>query len=158
MGLWDSFIAEIIAVLELLAIAVPPLRIMVDNANLARGFEAGPLWARRVGVARPYGEYWWRFWDKVHHFGPLEIIWIPSHTTEADVQRGRISLRDRVYNGWADVMAKKGAAMHPCCEQSLTAWGEAATRAREIGWFLGNACANANAVLHTPEQAKVVTV
>ena len=150
----DSFIAEIIAVLELLAVAVPPLRIMVDNANLARGFEAGPLWARRAGIARHYGEYWRRFWDEVHGFGPLEIIWIPSHTTEADVQRGRISMRDRVYNGRADEMAKKGAAMHPSCEQSNAAWREAAVRARELGWFIGKALANANAVLQHPRASE----
>jgi hypothetical protein len=146
----DSFIAEIIAVLELLAVAVPPLRIMIDNANLARGFEAGPHRAKQVGIARHYGEYWRRFWDEVHDFGPLEIIWMPAHTTEADVQRGRVPLRDSIYNGWADVMAKKGAAMHPSCEQSDTAWQEAAQRARELGWFLGKALANANEVMQHP--------
>ena len=42
----------------------------------------------------------------------VNVRWVPSHLSDADVAEGTISRSDRVGNEWADTAAKKGSRVH----------------------------------------------
>ncbi len=59
--------AELAAVLNVLRIALPPVVIHVDNAEVVRGFAEGPAWCCAVG--RDGGDLWREVWKKDGRFG-----------------------------------------------------------------------------------------
>ncbi len=59
--------AELAAVLNVLRIAVPPVRIHVDNAEVVKGFAEGPGWCTAAG--RDGGELWREVWERMEDIG-----------------------------------------------------------------------------------------
>ena len=86
--------------------ALPPLRIHVDNAQVVQGFRMGRPWCVR---SRSYGADLWReVWDKYEDVGGgIEVVKVKAHTSWWEVLAGRISARDRAGNDLADKEAKK---------------------------------------------------
>ena len=102
----NIFRAELSAVLAVLQMALPPLRIHVDNAQVVQGFRMGRPWCVR---SRSYGADLWReVWDKYEDVGGgIEVVKVKAHTSWWEVLAGRISARDRAGNDLADKEAKK---------------------------------------------------
>ncbi len=124
------FRAELKAVMETLRIAVPPLRIHVDNAQVVHGFSEGEEWC--VGAGREAADMWRDVWHMMNEIGGgVEVVKVPAHTTWWQVLTGAVSLKDHLGNTAADREAK--AAMRAAMVQSSTVSFNACL-ARAVGW------------------------
>ncbi len=101
--------AELRAVLEVLAVAAPPLVVYSDSAFVVDGFTKGEKWTTRAaGEAADLWRIAWRRMDDIG--GGIEVKKVKAHTTWVDVLRGRISRADRDGNAAADAAAKEALA------------------------------------------------
>ena len=68
-----------------------------------------------ANTANHLGELWREFWRLVHDIGreSIDIIWIPSHRSDAQRLREGLSAAMWLGNRHADELAKRGAHMHP---------------------------------------------
>ncbi len=102
--------AELKAVLEALRIAVPPLRLHIDNGEVVQGWINGKTWC--VDPSRDGAELWASIWRILDDIGDgVEFVKVKAHTDEDDVERGIISTRDRLGNSLADRFARQGARL-----------------------------------------------
>ncbi len=102
--------AELEAVLNVLRVAIPPVRIHVDNAEVVKGFQLGEAWCLEPG--RDGGELWKEVWVRMGDMeGEVEVIKVKAHTKEEEVEEGVVTERDRFGNLHADAEAKRGARL-----------------------------------------------
>ncbi len=102
--------AELKAVLEALRVAVPPLRLHVDNLEVVIGFQLGEDWC--VNPRRDGAELWRAIWGYMRDIGGgVDVLKVKAHTEIEEVEDGIITHRDRKGNMWADAEARKGAAL-----------------------------------------------
>ncbi len=121
------------AVLNVLRIALPPVTIHVDNAEVVRGFGEGPEWSTAAG--RDGGDLWREVWRRMDDIGGgVEIKKVKAHTSEEDIDGGVISARDRYGNLHADAEAKRGARLAESLSPVGIAKGELVKGLRWMGW------------------------
>ncbi len=124
------FRAELRAVIETLRIAVPPLCIHVDNAQVIRGFQEGRQWSTAAG--REAADMWREFWRLIEDIGEgVDIVKVAAHSTWWQVLTGSVTLRDHIGNAAADREAK--LAMKAGMGQSPTTAFNAYL-ARAVAW------------------------
>ena len=109
--------AELYAALMALRLSAPPIVIATDYELLIRGWESGP--GSYTQPQSKSAECWKLFWAYVAEYGRdnITIRKVAAHKSFQAVQDGHISFRDWCGNHKADLMAKQGAAMHPCNSQ-----------------------------------------
>ena len=96
--------AELRAVLEALRMALPPLVIHTDNAEVVGGFQMGK--ERACQASREGADLWRLVWQLLEEIGPgVEICKVKAHTTESDVLEGLIDHDHHVGNTAADALA-----------------------------------------------------
>ena len=111
------FRAELKAVLAVLRIAVPPLRIHVDNAQVVRGFQQGKQWC--VNSRSCGADIWREVWEVYDEIGGgVEVRKVKAHTFWWDVLAGKITARNRAGNHLAAQEAKK--ALHEAKREAPT--------------------------------------
>eukprot|EP00959_Pyramimonas_sp_CCMP1952_P042592 890386-Pyramimonas_sp.AAC.1 len=98
--------AELFAVVQILRIAILPLRILTDYLDLPQGLERGPAWG--CHPRRPNADLWCEIWRRIADLGglsdDLQIVHVPGHQKGQGYEaRG---------NRWADFAACQGRDMH----------------------------------------------
>ncbi len=127
------FRAELMAVLNVLRVAMPPLRIHVDNAEVVTGFQRGEEWC--VAPERDGGELWREVWWRMKEMeGEVEVVKAKAHTEEEEVGEGVITERDRFGNLHADAEARRGARLAESLAPVGTARTEFLKAVRWLGW------------------------
>ncbi len=127
------FRAELTAVLNVLRIAMPPLVIHVDNAEVVRGFRLGREWC--LAPDRDGGELWKEVWERMGEVeGVVEVVKVKAHTAVEDVSDGVITERDRFGNLHADAEAVRGARLAESLAPVGVAKGELLKAMRWLGW------------------------
>ncbi len=125
--------AELSAVLNVLRVALPPLVIHVDNAEVVRGFAQGHGWCTAPG--RDGGDLWREVWTRMEDLGGgVRVTKVKAHTSEDDVDDGIITVRDRYGNLQADAEAKRGARLAESLAPVGVAKGELLKAIRWTGW------------------------
>ena len=104
--------AEIYAAIMALRFACGAIVRISDSSLVVGGWQAGRAWC--VAASRPNADLWCEFWRAAEDIGceNISVEKVKAHTTEAAVQKGEISARDRYGNALADEFAKKGARLH----------------------------------------------
>ncbi len=124
------FRAELVAVREVLRIAVPPLKIYVDNLQVVEGVKKGRAWCTWAGADG--ADIWREVWDVLDDIGQyVEVVKVKAHTTWWDVLEGRISPFEQWGNYEADKAAK--AALRQAKRES-PAWAFNSQLARAFLW------------------------
>ncbi len=86
--------AELRAVLEALRIAMPPLRLHVDNAEVVQGWNGTKEWC--TDPSRDGADLWRAIWHLREEIGEgVQVLKVKAHTEEEEVAAGRISDRNR---------------------------------------------------------------
>ena len=140
---WDQRVpvAEAWAFLIYLRLAVPVKITFVTDCKYVRDtFHSGAGAGTRSGDTAPL--VWRMIWTRVLDRGSAEDVvvrWVPAHTTVAAVEAGRISGTDRMANGLADLLAKKGAGLHADKEGVVLRTTKAMTVVKQIVIFIGRA-------------------
>ena len=106
----SSFRAELKALLEVLRVAVPPIRIFVDNKGVVDGVKKGEKWCTHSKSA--CADLWRKVWFLLNELEGQEVhvLKIKAHTTWWDVICGAIPYVDHLGNTMADKAAKEGMA------------------------------------------------
>ena len=107
-------VAELFALLMLLRHSMPPLAAKSDCQSVVQGIARGRVWC--TAAERPHADVWDLIWTLLDDYGDYEITKVKAHSTQADVDVGRVLEVDRTGNNWADAMAKQGAKKHPTDE------------------------------------------
>ncbi len=129
----SAFRAELTAVLNVLRVALPPLRIHVDNAEVVSGFQRGEEWC--VAPGRDGGELWREVWARMDDMdGQVEVLKVKAHTHENEVEEGVITARDRYGNLHADAEARRGARLAESLSPVGVARAELVKALRWLGW------------------------
>ena len=122
--------AELTAVLEVLRIAVPPVKIHVDNQCVVDGFERGVRWCTHSN--RDAADIWIQVWRKMEDIGEgVTVTKVKAHSTWWEVLSGVITARNRGGNALADSEAKK--ALKEALRESPIAEGNAYV-VRAVAW------------------------
>ncbi|CAK0853963.1 unnamed protein product [Prorocentrum cordatum] len=105
--------SELMAVLQALRRAVPPVRVFSDCQSVIDGFARGPEWAARADTT--HQEVWQECWRLVQENGGtgeqgISFCKVRAHATRA--QKASIGPQHFIGNGFADAYAKRGAQMH----------------------------------------------
>ena len=103
----SSFRAELKALLEVLRVAVPPLKIFIDNKGVVDGIANGESWCTNSRSA--CADLWrqvWVHWKELEGQG-VQVIKVKAHTSWWDVLSGVIPHIDHVGNAMADRAAKQ---------------------------------------------------
>ncbi len=127
--------AELTAVLNALRVAMPPLRIHVDNAEVVKGFQQGERWC--LAPDRDGGDLWREVWVRMGELagvGVVEVVKVKAHTEAEEVDEGVITERDRFGNLHADAEAKRGARLAESLAPAGVARGELVKALRWLGW------------------------
>ncbi len=125
--------AELTAVLNVLRIVVPPARIYVDNGEVVKGFEEGPVWCTAAG--RDGGELWREVWERMEDIGGgVTVVKVKAHTDPGAVEEGIITERNRYGNMQADAEAKRGARLAETLSPVGAAKSELIKGMRWTGW------------------------
>ncbi len=107
-----SFRAELSAALRILSVAMPPLIVWSDNAEVVKGFQRGRAWCTSAG--REGADLWRICWARLDDIGHgILVRKVKGHSTAADVLAGRTTACLKRGNDAADlfaVQAKKLAA------------------------------------------------
>ena len=105
--------AELYAICEALRLAVLPIHLHTDHLAIVTGIESGE--AKTTAAEHPNADLWKAFWRSIADHGgmshQLTVQWCPGH----DDGDGR----DAIGNRWADILAKKGGAVHELPEASI---------------------------------------
>ena len=108
--------AELWALFAAIRIAVPGVLCRSDRKAVVDTYRAGRALATRGGDE--HARLWNLIFTVCEGGGPSEVVWMPAHTSAADVGRARLSdgstltTRDREANDAADHLAKRGAELH----------------------------------------------
>ncbi len=125
--------AELTAVLNVLRVAMPPLRIYVDNAEVVSGFQRGEEWC--LAPERDGGDLWREVWERMGEIeGEVEVLKVKAHTAEEEVDEGVITARNRYGNLHADAEARRGARLAESLAPVGTARSEFLKAVRWLGW------------------------
>ncbi len=125
--------AELMAVVNVLRIVLPPVVIHVDNAEVVKGFKEGPSWCLAAG--RDGGDIWREVWRRMEDVGGgVGVRKVKAHTDEEDVELGIVSARDRFGNFLADAEAKRGAKLAESLSPVGVARAELVKGLRWMGW------------------------
>ena len=127
-----SLRAELWAVLQMLQLALPPLRIYVDNKGVVDGWRRGRTWC--CAASRPAADLWSQIWHKLLDIGTegIEICKCKGHATEADVLEGRSTPFLRKGNDHADHFAGRGVEV---AEAMSPSGGDAEAYRRALRWY-----------------------
>jgi len=103
-----SLRAELMAVIQLFRMALPPVTIWVDNKGVVDGWTHGRAWC--CASARPAADLWKQFWDKIDDIGAegISIKKCKGHATVAGVEAGRSTNFPKIGNEHADHFAGRG--------------------------------------------------
>ena len=107
----NSFRAELQAILEVLQIAVPPVRIHTDNQDVVDGVQRGRGWCTRAKAAG--ADLWRKVFDRLEELaskGQVSVIKVKAHTSWVDLLSRRITPREQFGNWLADGAAKAATA------------------------------------------------
>ncbi len=127
------FRAELMAVLNVLRVAMPPLKIHVDNAEVVSGFQRGEEWC--LAPERDGCELWKEVWERMREMdGEVEVLKVKAHTAEEEVGEGVITARDRYGNLHADAEARRGARLAESLSPVGAARSEFLKAVRWLGW------------------------
>jgi len=96
--------AELYAILYVVERASGPVQIFTDSKIAVDGFKGGP----NANPASAMAGLWSRFWASLKDGS--ELVWVPSHKSEADVTSGVLPLHALVGNAMADEVATVAAA------------------------------------------------
>ena len=104
-----AFRAELRAVVELLMLAMPPVRVWTDNQEVVDGWCKGRTWC--CATSRSAADLWRRFWAKIDDIGRegIEIVKVKGHATQGDIEAGRSTPFLQAGNDHADHFARRGA-------------------------------------------------
>ena len=103
--------AELYALVSALEVALPPTVFYTDCQYVFDGVQAGRLWGGHP--SRQHGHLWQRLWALEADYGELVVRKVVGHLTQADIQAGRGRTTDKIGNDLADMLAKRGARLHP---------------------------------------------
>ena len=108
----SSYRAELRALLDALVVAVPPVRIHIDNQDVLDGANQGRAWCISSKVAE--SDLWRLVWDqldRVKATGPVELKKVKDHTTRIDLLKKVISPKEQ-YGNWLADLAAKASTKH----------------------------------------------
>ena len=94
----SSYRAELRALLEALVVAVPPVRIHIDNQAVLDGVNQGRAWCISSKAAE--SDLWRLVWDqldRVKATGPVELKKVEAHTTWMDLLNKVISPKEQFW-------------------------------------------------------------
>ena len=92
----SSFRAELRALLEVLQIAVPPVRIHTDNKSVVDGVQSGKEWCTRAKAAG--ADLWRSVFDRLEELkgqGEVAVVKVKAHTSWFDLVSRRISPKEQ---------------------------------------------------------------
>ncbi len=125
--------AELRAVLEALRIAVPPLRIHVDNAEVVQGWGSTREWCTDPG--RDGADIWAEIWRRKEDIGEgVQLVKVKAHTDVEAISDGTITARERVGNALADRYARMGASLAELMSPTKVARAELVKAVRWHFW------------------------
>jgi hypothetical protein len=127
----------LLAVIEM---GLPPMRVYSDCMYVVNTFRNGK--DRAMLASNPFADLWGRIFHVAEDYdGQLEVVYTMAHATADDVASGRTTWWERKCNGAADLLAKKGAKLHPTKPDLLRAWQNVDVRAEEVSRFLAGSTA-----------------
>ena len=152
----SSFRAKLRALLEVLRMAVPPLRIHTDNKSVVDGVKAGRRWCTR---AKAKGADLWRLvFDRLEELeeqGEVAVLKVKAHTSWFDVLSGKITPREQFGNWLADSAAKKATA---ASEAEAPTIPFNAQLKKALAWIRWAACYSTNWVQDITPQFRPVPI
>jgi hypothetical protein len=141
--------AEAYALYMVLLKAMPgvPLMIYCDCQDTVDGVGKGREWA--CDARRAQCALWMSIWTILEDFdireGALEIIKVKAHTSLRDVAEGLVTAHQRICNGRADELAKKGAGCHRVDPTLERVWPIYHDRIRQVALHVADATVLADA-------------
>ena len=110
--------SEVFAILALLRESLPPLDLFTDCELCVKHFTRGKVWS--CAATRPWAGVWVKIWAILDGEPGLRIIKTKAHRSLA---AARQEGREYEWHGnrKADLLAKRGAALHPCPPEILNA-------------------------------------
>ena len=110
----DSTACEIYALYMSLAFLIGHVTVHVDNAEVVHGMQRGATYC--LGHTNKHAHLWRLVWRKLEDFGGnhtdwLEVVHVPAHTSQADVDAGVLSSFERAGNARADTLARAQAVL-----------------------------------------------
>ena len=108
--------AEMWALFAALRCALPGIRLRSDRKAVVDTFHAGRR--RATAASDEHARLWSMIFEACDEEAMPEVVWMPAHTSAADVGRTKLSngaflsTLDRAANDAADTLAKRGAETH----------------------------------------------
>ena len=102
--------AEILAILQLLRRAEPPIVVATDHESAVKAFKRGKAYC--CDRTRFAADLWRQIWDVVEQLGgpsQVDLVWVRAHTGDGAAQ-GHLLQEWQLSNGLADHYAKEGSA------------------------------------------------
>ncbi len=125
--------AELKAVLQALRVALPPLCLHIDNAEVVEGLGRGREWC--VAPNRDGAEVWQSIWYYLDEIGGgVTHRKVKAHTAIEDIELGIVTKRDRIGNEAADAQAKAGARLAERLSPTLAPRLELVKAVRWLYW------------------------
>ena len=151
-------LAELWAVIQVIRFAVPPLKILADNATVVKGFRRGRRWC--VHPSRPHAEIWrlaWKFFDEANEGEQkIEIQNTKAHIKKANLpQQGTEEHRNMVANMAADKLAVEGAQLHEIAAPWVDTFKNEWQLVQEIATYIARVAASSEVVDTQPPPTRV---
>ena len=105
----SSYRAELIAVLQVLRIAIGPIHLFCDNQDVVKGVARGRRHCTASSADR--ADVWRKIWRIIDEIGEdFRIDWLPGHSSWIHVLEGKLTPHQHVGNDMADTAAKEARA------------------------------------------------
>lgn len=132
--------AELWALLQILVVCLPPLRVHIDNATVVKGVQMGRRWCCHSG--RPHADVWRRVWHYLDSIGlgpdGITVLKCKSHLSKAAV--AALSADQQAVakgNAEVDKYAKLGAELDTSETGRHETMQEAGARIKKVLRFVG---------------------